>query len=238
MLLLPPPLSTTVKRECQPSLEIRGLGDGTQTGRAVSCVDWRFKSVKTSLTCRSGECDDCGFYHAAECALKPLCAFWKRHSWSRSVQRGPEEEEFGVLPFFSILPPSLPFHAHRLPPSFSVCVRESGGTLREWVSQSVSQLTLLTRTGGSPPPHPPPPGYHRRTGKAPGGSLCLSLIVPAGHAQREQSGVRAGRLKNERTRAERENAAAPGAAARGEDNALSVKVTDETGSVHVTEDTG
>lgn len=139
MLLLPPPLSTTVKRECQPSLEIRGLGDGTQTGRAVSCVDWRFKSVKTSLTCRSGECDDCGFYHAAECALKPLCAFWKRHSWSRSVQRGPEEEEFGVLPFFSILPPSLPFHAHRLPPSFSVCVRESGGTLREWVSQSVSQ---------------------------------------------------------------------------------------------------
>ncbi len=41
--------------------------------------------------------------------------------------------------------------------------------------------------------------------------------------------MKAGRLKkNERARAERENAASPGAAARGEDNALSVKVTDET----------
>lgn len=135
ILVLPPPLSTAMKRECQPSLEIRGLGDGTQTGRAVSCVDWRFKSVKTSLTCRSGECDDCGFYHAAECALKPLCAFWKRHSWSRSVQRGPEEEEFGVLPF-SILPPSLSMLIASLP--LCVCERE-----REWrhtagVGQSVS----------------------------------------------------------------------------------------------------
>lgn len=137
ILVLPPPLSTAMKRECQPSLEIRGLGDGTQTGRAVSCVDWRFKSVKTSLTCRSGECDDCGFYHAAECALKPLCAFWKRHSWSRSVQRGPEEEEFGVLPF-SILPPSLSMLIASLPLCVCDRERESGGTLREWVSQSVN----------------------------------------------------------------------------------------------------
>lgn len=70
------------------------------------------------------------------------------------------------------------------------------------------------------------PGYQRR--KAPFGSLHCSSAVAAGYAKREQSGVKAGRLKNERARAERESAAAPGAAARGEDNALSVKVTDES----------
>lgn len=61
-------------------------------------------------------------------------------------------------------------------------------------------------------------------------SHCLPYFraVAAGYEKLEQSGVKAGRLKNERARAERENAAAPGAAARGEDNALSVKVTDET----------
>lgn len=56
--------------------------------------------------------------------------------------------------------------------------------------------------------------------------MCVCV---AGDATRGQSGVNPARLENERTRAEREIAASDGTAAPGEDNALSVKVTDQRG---------
>lgn len=128
------------------------------------------------------------------------------------MKRGPEEEEeFGVFPFYPCLP--LLLIASSLP-SVSVC--QSGGTAG--VGQSVNAADSPRRLLGD----------QRR--KAPGGSLSFtSEVEQGGYAKREQNGVKAGRLKNERARVEWEGAAAPGAAAaRGEDNALSVKVTDET----------
>lgn len=114
---------------------------------------------------------------------------------------------------FLSLPPIL---SHRpLPPYLRSCVCVRVEPLREWTSQ----FTLLTLTGGSP-------RYQRR--KAPGGLSLVFLkalnsgICQSGTKRRETWTV----VKNERARAERQNAAAPGSAARWEDNALSVKVMD------------
>ena len=100
-----------------------------------------------SLTCLLRECDDC-------VVILRLCAlFWRRHSWSRSVKRGPGGRGGGGLGggggggirgvAFLSMPPSLPPSSLRKRER-GVC--ESGGTAG--VGQSVAAADSCRRRPG------------------------------------------------------------------------------------------
>lgn len=131
---------------------------------AVFSVDWR-KCERVFVS----KCDNCVFIMRLNVRKVPLrCC--KRHSWSRSVKRGPEEEEeFGVFPFYPCLP--LLLIASSLP-SVSVC--QSGGTAG--VGQSVNAVDSPRRLLGD----------QRR--KAPGGSLSRG-VCQTGTKRRESWAV-------------------------------------------------